>query len=48
MMMKVGSALARRFDLASLRLLASVGEPLSPEAVRWGEEAFGLPFHDNW
>ena len=48
MMMKVGSALAHRFDLASLRLLASVGEPLNPEAVRWGEEAFGLPFHDNW
>jgi len=25
-----------------------VGEPLNPEAVRWGVEAFGLPFHDNW
>jgi hypothetical protein len=22
-------------------------EPLNPEAVTWGEEAFGLPFHDN-
>ena len=28
--------------------MASVGEPLNPEAVVWGVEAFGLPFHDNW
>jgi acetyl-CoA synthetase len=28
--------------------MASVGEPLNPEAVVWGQEAFGLPFHDNW
>jgi acetyl-CoA synthetase len=28
--------------------LASVGEPLNPEAVVWGQEAFGRPFHDNW
>jgi acetyl-CoA synthetase len=25
-----------------------VGEPLNPEGVTWGVEAFGLPFHDNW
>ena len=31
-----------------LRLMASVGEPLNPEAVVWGVEAFGKPFHDNW
>jgi acetyl-CoA synthetase len=31
-----------------MRFLASVGEPLNPEAVIWGREAFGLPFHDNW
>jgi acetyl-CoA synthetase len=31
-----------------LRLLASVGEPLNPEAVIWGEQAFGRPFHDTW
>jgi acetyl-CoA synthetase len=28
--------------------MASVGEPLNPEAVVWGVEAFGKPFHDNW
>jgi acetyl-CoA synthetase len=28
--------------------MASVGEPLNPEAVVWSQEAFGLPFHDNW
>ncbi|MBI4502171.1 MAG: acetate--CoA ligase [Gemmatimonadetes bacterium] len=48
MMMKAGAAAARGYDLSSLRFLASVGEPLNPEAVVWGEEAFGLPFHDNW
>lgn len=48
MMMKVGTDVARGYDLNSLRFLASVGEPLNPEAVVWGREAFGLPFHDNW
>jgi acetyl-CoA synthetase len=48
MMMKAGAELVRRYDLAALRFLASVGEPLNPEAVLWSREAFGLPFHDNW
>ena len=48
MMMKAGKDLVRKYDLARLRFLASVGEPLNPEAVVWGREAFGLPFHDNW
>jgi acetyl-CoA synthetase len=48
MMMKAGKALPRRFDLSSLRFLASVGEPLNPEAVVWGQTALGHPFHDNW
>jgi acetyl-CoA synthetase len=48
MLMKVGAEIAKRFDLSKLRLLASVGEPLNPEAVVWGVEAFGKPFHDNW
>ncbi len=48
MLMKAGTELAKRFDLSGLRLMASVGEPLNPEAVVWGVEAFGKPFHDNW
>jgi acetyl-CoA synthetase len=48
MLMKAGAGLARARDLPALRFLASVGEPLNPEAVVWGNEAFGLPFHDNW
>jgi acetyl-CoA synthetase len=48
MLMKAGAAVAKRFDLSRLRLMASVGEPLNPEAVVWGVEAFGKPFHDNW
>ncbi len=48
MLMKAGAALARSYDLHNLRFIASVGEPLNPEAVVWGVEAFGLPIHDNW
>jgi len=48
MLMKAGVDVAKRFDMSKLRLMASVGEPLNPEAVVWGVEAFGKPFHDNW
>jgi acetyl-CoA synthetase len=48
MMMKLGADAVRGYDLAALRFMASVGEPLNPEAVLWGVEAFGMPFHDNW
>jgi len=48
MMMKQGTEPLRGRDLSALRFLASVGEPLNPEAVIWGVEAFGMPFHDNW
>ena len=48
MLMKAGAPLARRYDLRSLRFLGSVGEPLNPEGVVWGIEAFDRPFHDNW
>jgi acetyl-CoA synthetase len=46
--MKVGGDIAKRFDLSSLRFISSVGEPLNPEAVVWGADVFGIPFHDNW
>jgi acetyl-CoA synthetase len=36
------------YDLSSLRHLCSVGEPLNPEAIWWGLDAFGLAFHDTW
>jgi acetyl-CoA synthetase len=48
MMMKLGAAAVKGHDLPALRFMASVGEPLNPEGVTWGLEAFGLPFHDNW
>jgi acetyl-CoA synthetase len=48
MLMKFGETLPKKFDLTSLRYACSVGEPLNPEAVVWGEKAIGLPFHDNW
>jgi acetyl-CoA synthetase len=48
MMMKGGAEAARRHAFPRLRFIASVGEPLNPQAVMWGIEAFGLPIHDNW
>ncbi len=56
MMMRAGASMAKASAPAqaasrswgSLRFIASVGEPLNPEAVLWGLEAFGQPIHDNW
>ena len=48
MLMKVGKEALQGHDLSRIRFMASVGEPLNPEAVLWGQEAFGQPFHDNW
>jgi len=48
MLMRAGREVADKYDLSCLRFLASVGEPLNPEAVVWSSETFGKPFHDNW
>jgi len=48
MLMKTGTELAKCYQLPHLRFMASVGEPLNAEAVLWGVDAFGMPFHDNW
>ncbi len=48
MLMKAGDEIPARYDLSTLRHTCSVGEPLNPEAVIWGENVLGLPFHDNW
>jgi len=48
MLMKSGVEAAKRRALPQLRFIASVGEPLNPEAVWWGMDAFGMPIHDNW
>ena len=48
MMMKLGAQAVQGRDLSALRFMASVGEPLNPEGVVWGQQAFGMPFHDNW
>ena len=48
MLMRRGAEIADGYDLSALRFMASVGEPLNPEAVVWGVEALGRPFHDNW
>ena len=48
MLMKAGDSPIKKSDLSSLRFIASVGEPLNPEAVVWGNENYGMPIHDNW
>jgi acetyl-CoA synthetase len=48
MLMKAGAGIAKQHSFPNLRFIASVGEPLNPEAVRWGREVLGLPIHDNW
>ncbi|MGB5618312.1 MAG: acetate--CoA ligase [Desulfobacterales bacterium] len=47
-LMRVGIEPRIQYDLRHLRLIHSVGEPLNPEAVVWGQRALGLPIHDNW
>ena len=47
-LMRTGIEPCKLYDLSRLRVIHSVGEPLNPEAVIWGEQAMGLPIHDNW
>ena len=49
--MKWGDHLPAQFDLSTLRLLGSVGEPINPEAWMWYREHIGLnncPIVDTW
>ena len=48
MLMKAGPKWPRSHRFPRLRFVASVGEPLNPEAVWWGKRVLGLPIHDNW
>jgi len=48
MLMAAGDGLVKNYKLNNLRHMCSVGEPLNPEAIRWGVKVLGLPFHDNW
>lgn len=48
MLMKQGEEIVKKYDLSSLRYLASVGEPLNAEAVHWSRKAYGLPFYDTF
>jgi acetyl-CoA synthetase len=49
--MKWGSDVPANFDLSTLRLLGSVGEPINPEAYIWYRETIGsgrTPVVDTW
>jgi len=48
MLQRLGPELAATYDLGALRLVASVGEPLDADAVRWCEDVFGVPVLDTW
>ena len=47
-LMRLDNKPHEQYDLSHLRFVASVGEPLNPEAVVWGRKALGLTIHDNW
>lgn len=47
-LMRIDIKARDKFGLDALRVILSVGEPLSAEAVRWGERNFGMPILDNW
>ncbi|MDF2508908.1 MAG: acetyl-coenzyme synthetase, partial [Microbacterium sp.] len=49
--MKIGRSVPKKFDLSTLRLLGSVGEPINPEAWMWYREVIGAgttPIVDTW
>ncbi|HJQ27052.1 MAG TPA: acetate--CoA ligase [Blastocatellia bacterium] len=49
--MKWGEEYPRRYEMKSLRLLGSVGEPINPEAWMWYREVIGrqrCPIVDTW
>ncbi|MEN9711063.1 MAG: acetate--CoA ligase [Actinomycetota bacterium] len=49
--MKWGDELPQSYDLTSLRVLGSVGEPINPEAWMWYREVIGgnrCPIVDTW
>jgi acetyl-CoA synthetase len=51
MFMKVGEEWPAKYNLSSLRILGSVGEPLNPEAFEWFYEHIGekrCPILDTW
>ncbi|MGH3484367.1 MAG: acetate--CoA ligase [Nocardioidaceae bacterium] len=49
--MKLGEEIPAEFDMSSLRLLGSVGEPINPEAWMWYRRVIGgdrCPIVDTW
>ena len=49
--MKWGAEIPDRYDLSSLRVLGSVGEPINPEAWMWYRQTIGhdrCPIVDTW
>jgi acetyl-CoA synthetase len=47
-LMGAGAAVARSARRGKLRAAVSVGEPLSADAVDWGQRALGVAFRDSW
>lgn len=48
MLMGAGEHSLQGIDLSSLRHVLSVGEPLNPEVVRWGDKFYNQRIHDTW
>jgi len=48
MLMREKDETIRAYNLSSLKHIASVGEALNPEIIKWSREKLGLPVHDTW
>ncbi len=47
-MLMTKAEVLEKYDMSSIRYMASVGEPLNPEAIIWGQKHLNLPIHDNY
>ncbi len=50
-LMRFGKKYPKKYDLSSIKILGSVGEPINPEAWMWYHETIGggeIPIMDTW
>ncbi len=48
MLMGADQDIIKKYNLSSLRHILSVGEPLTPDVVRWSVKTYNIPIHDTW
>ncbi len=48
MLMASGDDMIKKYDFSKVRHIFSVGEPLNPEVIKWGEKVFNKTIMENW